>query len=102
MYIPRPPNLGTIISTSASAGLSDAITAIGALSFVASRVPDWGDLVDFEDDYEVEESAEPIEWYFFSGLYYLICIEQGLAQNYRIKLKLGTSPLSGWPMTSER
>lgn len=79
------------MSASLNAAPSDAM---GAMSFVDSGIPDWGDIVDSDDEHELEESAEPIERYFFSGLYYPICIGQVLDQRYRIEHKFGLGGFS--------
>ena len=58
------------------------------MSLQDSSTPDWGDFVGSEDEYEVEESAEPVERYFEDS-YYPIHIGQVIAQTYRIEHKLG-------------
>ena len=50
---------------------------------------DCGDFVDSDDEYDVEERAEPPERYAFGRLYCPIRIGQVLVQTYRIEHKLG-------------
>lgn len=82
-------NLGTNTSAFPSAAPSDAKTATGAISLQGSSAPDCGDFVGSDDEYEVEESAEPFERYLRGDLYYPIRIGQILIQTYRIEHKLG-------------
>lgn len=50
--------------------------------------PDYGDFVDSDDEWEVEDDAEALERYD-DGMLYPICIGEVLAQTYCIEHKLG-------------
>lgn len=54
-----------------------------------SSIPDCGDFVHSEDEYDVEEKAEPLERYAFGRVYCPIRIGQLLVQTYYIEHKLG-------------
>ncbi|WEW61765.1 hypothetical protein PRK78_007259 [Emydomyces testavorans] len=79
-----------------NASPSNAITAVEIMSLQDSSAPnDYGDFVDSDDEFEIEESAEPLERYHQPGLYYPICIGEVLAQTYRIEHKLGHGKQEG-------
>ncbi|TVY92213.1 putative serine/threonine-protein kinase [Lachnellula willkommii] len=59
------------------------------MSIEDNPAPDYGDFVCSDDEFEVEDLAEPRERYFQGLPYYPICIGDVLDQRYRIEHKLG-------------
>lgn len=59
------------------------------MSLEDNPLPDYGDFVGPDDEFEVEGLAEPRERYFQGLPYYPICIGDVLDQRYRIEHKLG-------------
>lgn len=80
--------------------LNDSLTEVNAelvtesTSLQDSIIPDCGDFVDSEDEYDVEEKAEALERYVFGRLYCPIRIGQLLVQTYRVEHKFGHGSFS--------
>ena len=92
--LPGLSNLGINSLASASAPVRDAELVTESTTLQDSSIPDCGDFVDSEDEYDVEEEAEAFERYAFGLVYCPIRIGQLLVQTYRIEHKLGHGSFS--------
>lgn len=99
--LPGLPHLWINSLASASAPVKHADLVTESTSLQDSSIPDCGDFVDSDDEYDVEEKAEPLERYTFGRLYCPIRIGQLLVQTYRIEHKLGHGGFSTFWMAHD-